>query len=194
MSFEQDLQRFAVKTQARIDDVVRHAVVLAAQGVVLKSPVGNPELWKVNDNYHAMKDVDARVTYNLFVDEANATRADGEKKMRKLGKKRMAEGLKLQHSDYVGGRFRANWILGIGAPDTTTTEDTDKSGGATIQKIAAAMQGEKAGKVHYITNSLVYGPRLEYEGWSSQAPAGMVRVTFAELPGQIESYAASLNR
>jgi hypothetical protein len=30
-------------------------------------------------------------------------------------------------------------------------------------------------------NALPYGPRLEYEGWSSQAPAGMVRISVVEF-------------
>lgn len=46
MSFEDDLRRIADKTGQRLDQVVRQAGVLAAQGVVLKSPVGNAELWK----------------------------------------------------------------------------------------------------------------------------------------------------
>lgn len=46
MSFEEDLRRIAAKTGQRLDQVVRQAGVLAAQGVILKSPVGNAELWK----------------------------------------------------------------------------------------------------------------------------------------------------
>ncbi|WP_330210091.1 hypothetical protein [Pseudomonas sp. AM4(2022)] len=30
-------------------------------------------------------------------------------------------------------------------------------------------------------NNLPYGPRLEYEGWSNQAPAGMVQITVTEF-------------
>lgn len=82
---------------------------------------------------------------------------------------------------YVGGRFRANWMFGVGKVDTTTTEDTDKNGGATLNRLAAAIGATGAGGVTFISNSLPYGPRLEYEGWSKQAPQGMVRITVAEF-------------
>lgn len=82
---------------------------------------------------------------------------------------------------YVGGRFRANWMFGVGAVDTTTTEGVDKSGGATLSRLAAAIQATGAGGVTFVSNSLPYGPRLEYEGWSKQAPAGVVRITVAEF-------------
>jgi len=192
MTFASDLERHIASTKDKIDRTVRQAVVLAAQGVVLKSPVGNPELWAANANAHAMSSMDARLTFNAFIDEANASREPSEKKMRKLGKKRLAEGLKMQRTDYVGGRFRANWILGVGAPDTTTTEDTDKSGGPTIERIAAAMADQKAGGVYFVTNSLPYTMPLEYEGHSTQAPLGMVRITFTGLAQAVEAYAASL--
>ena len=40
---------------------------------------------------------------------------------------------------------------------------------------------ELAGNVVYLTNNLPYAQRLEYEGWSKQAPAGMVRVNMARI-------------
>lgn len=82
---------------------------------------------------------------------------------------------------YVGGRFRANWMFGDGKIDTTTTEEIDKAGTSTLTRLAASIGASKAGGVTYISNSLPYGPRLEYEGWSKQAPAGMVRLTVAEF-------------
>lgn len=82
---------------------------------------------------------------------------------------------------YVGGRFRANWMFGVGAIDTTTTDEIDASGNMTQTRLAAAISATKAGGVTYISNSLPYGPRIEYEGWSKQAPGGMVRLTVAEF-------------
>ena len=143
MTFAADIDKFVSATKAKVDDVVRAAVVLAAQGVVMKSPVGNPDLWKV------------------------------------------------PRADYVGGRFRANWQLGIGNLNEETTGDIDASGNGTIAKFVSGMSGQKAGGVFWVSNSLPYALRLEY-GWSTQAPAGVVRVTFAELPDQIEAYARSL--
>lgn len=79
------------------------------------------------------------------------------------------------------GRFRANWNIGFDSPDTSTTKNTDASGSSAIAKAKSILTGDLTGKKIFITNSLQYAYRLEYEGWSNQAPQGMVRITIAEL-------------
>lgn len=133
MTFALQLQKFAEKAKGNADLVVQKTTIEVANSVIMKSPVGNPELWK--------------------------------------GK---------APPGYVGGRFRANWMFGVGKIDTTTTEDIDKSGGATISKLSAAIGATGAGGVTFISNSLPYGPALEH-GHSGQAPAGMVKITVAEF-------------
>lgn len=145
MTFAADIARFATVARANIDQATRYAVVLAAQSVIMRSPVGNPDLWK-----HPRK-------------------------------------------GYVGGRFRGNWVLGIGAINTKTTENVDPAGSNTLMQFAQGMANQRTGQTYYVTNSVPYAIPLEY-GWSSQAPGGMVRLAMAELPGAIESYVASLNR
>lgn len=82
---------------------------------------------------------------------------------------------------YVGGRFRANWMFGVGRIDAATTEVVDPSGGATLSKLAAAIGAAGAGGVTYISNSLEYAIPLEY-GHSSQVPPhAMVRGTVSEF-------------
>ena len=130
MSFTLDLSKFAKKAVGRIDDVNRAAVMLAAQGLILKTPVDT-------------------------------------------------------------GRARANWVFGYGAPNTQTGEQVDKGGATTIGNIQAEVQSVKSGSVCYVTNSLPYIDRLEH-GWSKQAPAGMIRTTFAELPDAVMSYIRGL--
>lgn len=93
---------------------------------------------------------------------------------------------------YVGGRFRANWQYQLDAPDTSTTMNTDKSGGRTIGTISAKVPTQAAGKMHYITNSLSYGPRLE-DGFSRQAPNGMVRLTVNEFQPIVAAAARALS-
>jgi hypothetical protein len=83
------------------------------------------------------------------------------------------------------GRFRANWAVTVGAPSAGTTEATDKSGAGAVEAGARVLASFQVGPSIYITNNLPYGPRLEYEGWSKQAPAGMVRVSVAEFEGLI---------
>lgn len=78
------------------------------------------------------------------------------------------------------GRFRANWNVSFTTQDNTTTENKDKPGTATIAKGQTTIEGLGELKVVWLTNALPYANRLE-NGWSKQAPAGMVGLTFAEL-------------
>jgi hypothetical protein len=95
---------------------------------------------------------------------------------------------------YVGGRFRANWQYGQGSINRTTTENIDKSGGPTIQRIVGSVGERVLGEVHFITNSLPYANRLE-DGWSwRQAPNGMVQVTILEFDPIVRAAAAEYAR
>lgn len=78
------------------------------------------------------------------------------------------------------GRARANWQASIGAAKDDTLNATDKNGTATITANADAV-AKAPGNVFWLTNNLPYISRLEYEGWSSQAPRGMVRLTIDEV-------------
>ena len=88
------------------------------------------------------------------------------------------------------GRFRANWQVGYGAPDTTTTLETDQSGNAAVAKAEVELRGA-GGNVVYLTNALPYAKRLE-DGWSKQSPSGMVKLTVVELQPAITRIAREL--
>jgi hypothetical protein len=76
------------------------------------------------------------------------------------------------------GRFRANWTFSIGAPDATVTA---KVGSNVAENNAKAQAYPQEGfPVAYLQNNLPYAERLE-DGYSSQAPSGMVAITTAEL-------------
>lgn len=96
----------------------------------------------------------------------------------------------VQRSPVDTGRFRGNWQIAAGGPDIRTDEPFDKQAlgsrpsAGTFSRWQAEVQAATMGSTFYITNSLPYARRLEYEGWSSQAPSGMVRVTVVEY-GQI---------
>jgi hypothetical protein len=92
---------------------------------------------------------------------------------------------------YVGGRFRANWQYGFGAANLTTSEKIDPEGTSTIQTIVGKVGSDPAGDVHYITNSLPYSDRLE-NGWSRQAPQGMVGLTVLEYKPIVEAAARAV--
>lgn len=79
------------------------------------------------------------------------------------------------------GRFKNNWVSSIGAVDQSADAPPSSGGGASRVSLQSALAAWKPGQTIYITNSLPYAYRLEYDAWSSQAPAGMVRVTVAEF-------------
>ena len=82
------------------------------------------------------------------------------------------------------GRARANWFTSIGSPSINVTESTDPSGSSTIANSLTAIS-KATGDILWITNNLPYIYRLEFEGWSRQAPAGMVRVTINDITRQL---------
>ena len=92
------------------------------------------------------------------------------------------------------GRARGNWMCTIAVPAEAiaqgedwfkgqTIGDFDKSGRETIQAAADEVMAWNPREVAvFLTNNLPYIERLE-NGWSKQAPAGMVAITIAEFDG-----------
>lgn len=76
------------------------------------------------------------------------------------------------------GRARANWHAELGAPTVQITEATDKTGSLAIA--GAAMLPALPDMTMYFTNNLPYIEPLE-NGWSMQAPQGMVKITALEF-------------
>lgn len=87
------------------------------------------------------------------------------------------------------GRARANWNISVGHPDTSTTSSTRKT-----PKSMSSLPEPKGDESIFICNNLDYIEKLEYggfpnppkkdggktiNGFSKQAPAGMVGVTLA---------------
>lgn len=81
---------------------------------------------------------------------------------------------------YAGGRARGSWQHSTGAPLAGEPGTVDDSGQATSARLYASVQRGDAYVEHFITSNVPYMRRLEYDGWSKQAPAGMVRITIAE--------------
>lgn len=91
------------------------------------------------------------------------------------------------------GRFRGNWQLTIDSTSANSLVRYDQDGSSTLAMLAAKANSFTAGQVAYIQNHVLYGHDLEWgtyngptqkvtaEGFSTQAPAGMVRVTEADF-------------
>lgn len=92
---------------------------------------------------------------------------------------------------YVGGRFKASWDYGFNSPPSSLHRGIDPSGGASLGRIEASMGNRMSGAVHYIANNTPYARRLE-EGWSRQAPMGMVSLTVLKFQGIVTTAAQAL--
>ena len=181
-NFADTMRDICTKIVVSIDSAMHTAVVLASQQLVMRSPVGDPDHWRANAAPAA-----ARETYNITVDAYNAEIGKGKGRVRRKSAKTLRrENPNKAGLGYVGGRFRANWQIGIGAANESVTDDIDRAGGATIARLTAVAKAAKAGGVIYITNSLPYADRLE-RGHSKQAPQGMVRLTMLDLPDALRA-------
>jgi hypothetical protein len=104
------------------------------------------------------------------------------------------------------GRARGNWQCSIGSPkggvlsgDSESETETPAPNGDG-PKTAAAIQDVRnvalkllPDQTIFLTNNLPYIRRLEYDGWSSQSPAGMVRKNVARIQ-QIVAKEAKANK
>ena len=77
------------------------------------------------------------------------------------------------------GRARGSWQTSIGAPKDSEI-NRDGSGPA-LAEVASESAKFGMGKVIYLANGLPYIYRLEFLGWSKQAPAGMARRNVARI-------------
>lgn len=175
-TFELQIREFAEKAKGNAKLVVRKVTLDVAKAVVVRSPVGNPELWAANA--HA-------ASYNKAVAVENALRRADPANLTKNGRlkpgKKLNDGMDIKKpKGYVGGRFRANWVFDPASPPTDTLDAVDPSGSATTGRLTSQIMSSPVGGVTYVMNNLPYAERLE-RGWSRQAPAGMVGVSVSEF-------------
>lgn len=81
---------------------------------------------------------------------------------------------------YVGGRSRANWQVSTNGTTDTALDAIDAAGDVTLAAGLGQMANAKPYGAIWIFNNVRYITALE-DGHSSQAPAGMVGVTLAEI-------------
>ena len=89
------------------------------------------------------------------------------------------------------GRFRGNWALSVGAPEIVQREVVDPTGATTIRQEGAKLATYQVGPSVFLTNSLPYAIRLE-NGYSMQAPSGMVKLTVAEFQALVDQAAKEI--
>ena len=73
------------------------------------------------------------------------------------------------------GRLKNNWFPSVNVGSTETTESTGNELKARLNSLRITL-----GDTLYLTNNLPYAGRIEFEGHSKKAPAGMVRINIVK--------------
>lgn len=176
-AFTAAITAFVDKAKANQEAVVRAVGIRILNLLVMMSPVGNPELWGINQT---------AASYNQAVYDHNEAQKSDHANLTKTGrlkkKARLVDGMDIKAPPgYTGGRFRGNWQVSFDAPTTDETGRVDKTGNLTKAAGNYTLSLFKVGmKAIYFCNNVPYAYRLEM-GHSSQAPGGMVRITAAEF-------------
>ncbi|HHA1268261.1 MULTISPECIES: hypothetical protein [Enterobacter] len=176
-AFTAAITAFVDKAKANQEAVVRAVGIRILNQLVIMSPVGNPELWGINQT---------AASYNQAVYDHNEAQKSNPNNLTKTGrlkkKARLVDGMDIKAPPgYTGGRFRGNWQVSFDAPTTDETGRVDKTGNLTKAAGNYTLSLFKVGmKAIYFCNNVPYAYRLEM-GHSSQAPGGMVRITAAEF-------------
>lgn len=176
-AFTAAITAFVDKAKANQEAVVRAVGIRILNQLVMMSPVGNPELWGINQT---------AASYNQAVYDHNEAQKSDPNNLTKTGrlkkKARVVDGMDIKAPPgYTGGRFRGNWQVSFDAPTTDETGRVDKTGNLTKAAGNYTLSLFKVGmKAIYFCNNVPYAYRLEM-GHSSQAPGGMVRLTAAEF-------------
>lgn len=176
-AFTAAITAFVDKAKANQEAVVRAIGIRILNQLVMMSPVGNPELWGINQT---------AASYNQAVYDHNEAQKSDPANLTKTGrlkkKARLVDGMDIKAPPgYTGGRYRGNWQVSFDAPTTDETGRVDKTGNLTKAAGNYTLSLFKVGmKAIYFCNNVPYAYRLEM-GHSSQAPGGMVRITAAEF-------------
>lgn len=194
--FAESIRAFAEQAQQAMDSTFQNIVIEIGISVITMSPVGNPEVWAANVAHQAKAkrdadDYDFKVSVRntlINLNQDNFTKAGKLRKGVKYAKpltkaereQNFATNGLVAGQGYVGGRFRGNWQFSIDSPATDELDRIDPSGNETIAQLKAQVEALTIGQTAYIVNNLAYAVPLEY-GHSTQAPAGMVRVTLANF-------------
>ncbi|MEH3772874.1 hypothetical protein POW02_02345 [Enterobacter asburiae] len=176
-AFTAAITAFVDKAKANQEAVVRAVGIRILNQLVMMSPVGNPELWGINQT---------AASYNQAVYDHNEAQKSDPNNLTKTGrlkkKARLVDGMDIKAPPgYTGGRFRGNWQISFDAPTTDETGRIDKTGDLTKAAGNYTLSLFKVGmKAIYFCNNVPYAYPLEM-GHSTQAPGGMVRITAAEF-------------
>lgn len=86
--------------------------------------------------------------------------------------------------------LRSNWQATSG--DVPWSEVPIRPLSEVLAEIEQAITTAKDDEPLFLTNNTVYGPRIEYDGWSGKAPQGMMRINATRWPAFVDEAASEL--
>jgi hypothetical protein len=95
--------------------------------------------------------------------------------------------LVIQDTPVLTGRLAGNWIISSDNPASGTFDIVDPNGSKTINKVQDYVSRLDGNFDMFLTNNLPYAYRIEYDGWSSKRPEGMVRRNFAKVLANLKA-------
>lgn len=82
---------------------------------------------------------------------------------------------------YEAGTLKNSWYSGIGETPLSLDVRSPSTTGADARNNAFGTASKVVGNIAYIANPAPYAFRIEFDSWSPQAEAGMVRITLQEF-------------
>ncbi|MBD2803702.1 hypothetical protein [Xenorhabdus szentirmaii] len=176
--FMASIDAFVNKAKGNIEAASRGAFIKILSRLVIMSPVGNPELWKINQTAREYNQAVHDWNEHQRSDPSNLT--PKKRQLKKRARSQDSMDIKAPPG-YTGGRFRGNWQVTFDDIPTEETGRIDKSGTMT-KAVGELVIGQfKVGvKAVYFSNVVPYAYRLEM-GHSTQSPNGMIAVTAQEF-------------
>ena len=92
---------------------------------------------------------------------------------------------------YLPGHFINNWQVGIDTKPVGVIAAIDPTGSGSLERLQKLGRWP-AGHVYYFVNNLPYAMALE-NGWSGQAPRGIVKLLQLEFPAIVKEAEAKSN-
>ena len=91
-----------------------------------------------------------------------------------------AFGMIIKETPVLSGRLRSNWFCS-GIEGSGRVTDSVMSQSEKVSEVTGNIVSQLDWGTFILTNNLPYAERIEYEGWSDQAPIGVVRVSLARV-------------
>ncbi|SUP84867.1 hypothetical protein ACILPN_20410 [Yersinia wautersii] len=189
-SFMASINAFIEKGKRNQELVVQKGAIKILNQLVTISPVGNPDLWAINNTAVSYNDAVFEHNEELKSDSANLTKTGRLKK-----RARVTDSMDVKApAGYTGGRFRGNWQVSLDVQQEGETGRKDPNGNITIAVGNYMIEQFKVGtKAIYFTNNVPYAYPLEF-GHSSQAPSGMIRITAEDAVKYFTEAANEVNK